>query len=256
MCWKGTCPSRPGSGDRDSGPRAGAGPMPVGNTEPAMNLLSTLLVAATLIVAAALLLWSLRKRAAFRSGLTQRGWQLVRRGETSTVLPESGDWTVTMTRSYAAQMTPPSTHIVTTVWTAPTPAVPAAALIVGPAPPAELRELATELLGAAPAAVTRWLGVDRVSGGLPLRAVPSVDPRLLAFATENYASPGALTDVADAVSAWCELFTAEREHPVVSINDAGVCVRVRTDVLRSFDQLDAFVLLGNRCRRALGRSWT
>ena len=230
--------------------------MPVGNTESAMNLFSTLLVAGTLILAAALLLWSLRKRAAFRSGLTQRGWQLVRRGQTSTVVPAAGDWKITMTRSYAAQMTPPSTHVVTTVWTAPTPAVQAAALIVGPAPRAELRELATELLGAAPAAVTRWLGIDRVSRGLPLRAVPSVDPRLLAFATENYASPGALTDIADAVSAWCEVFTAEREHPVVSINDAGVCVRVRTDVLGSFDQLDAFVLLGNRCRVALGRSWT
>ena len=48
----------------------------------------------------------------------------------------------------------------------------------------------------------------------------------------------------------------EREHPVVSINDASVSVRVRTDVTGSLDQLDAFVLLGNQCRLALGRSWT
>ena len=221
-----------------------------------MNLFSTLLVAATLILVAALVLWSLRKRAAFRSGLAQRGWQLSKRGQSSTVVPAVGDWKVTMTRSYAAQMTPPSTQIVTTVWTAPTPAAQAAALIAGPAPRPELRELATELLGSATAAMTRWLGIDRVSGGLPLHAVPSVDPRLLAFATENYSSPGAMTDIADAVSAWCEVYTAERAHPVVSINDAGVCVRVRTDVLRSFDQLDALVDLGDRCRRALGRSRT
>lgn len=221
-----------------------------------MTLLSTLLVAAALMLAAALLLWSLRKRAAFRSGLAQRGWQLLRRGQTSTVVPAAGDWQVTMTRSYAAQMTPPSTRIVTTVWTAATPAVQGAALIVGPAPRAELRDLAGELIGSAPAAMTRWLGIDRVSGGLPLHAVPSVDPRLLAFATENYDLPGALTGIADAVSAWCEVYTAVREHPVVVVNDAGFCVRVRTDVLRSLDQLDAFVELGNRCRHALGWSRT
>jgi len=88
----------------------------------------------------------------------------------------------------------------------------------------------------------------------PLRAVPSVDERLLVFATDGYGCAGALTDVADAVSAWCEVYPAEREQPVVSINDAGIGVRVRIDVLRSIEQLEAFVDLGIRCRGAIGRS--
>lgn len=229
--------------------------MTVGNTDLAMDLLSTLVVAAVaLMLAAAVLSWSLHRRAVFHSGVTQRGWQLSKDGETTTVVPATGDWTITKTHSSAAQMSPPSSRVVTTVWTAPTPAVHTAALIAGPAPRPEPRQLAAELLGSATAAMTHWLGIDRVSGGLPLRAVPSVDERLLVFATEGYGSPGALTEVADAVSAWCEVYPAEREHPVVSINDAGVCVRVRTDVLRSTEQLDAFVDLGMRCRLALVRS--
>lgn len=220
-----------------------------------MNLLSTLVVAAVaLLVAGAVLWWSLRRRAAFRSALTQRGWQLSRHGDTTTIVPDTGDWTVTMTRSYAAQMSPPSSHVVTTVWSAPTPAVQAAALIAGPAPPPELRGLAAELLGSATAAMTRWLGIDQVSGGWPLRAVPSADERLLVFATEGYGAPGTLTEVAHAVSAWCEVYPDEREQPVVSINHAGTGVRVRVDVLRSVEQLDAFVELGMRCRVAIGRS--
>ncbi|GJF11761.1 hypothetical protein NGTWS0302_12040 [Mycolicibacterium cyprinidarum] len=229
--------------------------MSVGNTDVAMELLNTaVVVGVTLLIAAAVLTWSLRRRAAFRSTLTQRGWQLSKHDEATTVIPATGDWTVTMTHSYAAQMSPPSTHVVTTVWSAPTPATPAAALIAGLAPRPELRELAAELLGSATPAMTHLLGIDQVSDGRPLRAVPSVDERLLVFATEGYGSPGALTDIADAVSAWCEAYPSEREQPVVSINDAGVAVRVRTDVLRSVEQLDAFVDLGKRCRSALGRS--
>lgn len=227
--------------------------MPVGNTDFAMDLPSIVVVAGTVMIAAVVLLWSLRRRAAFRSALVQRGWQLSRHGEAKTVVPATDDWTVTMTRSYAAQMSPPSSRVVTTVWSAPTPAVQAAALIAGPAPRPDLRDLAAELLGSATAAMTHWLGIDRVSGGRPLREVPS-DERLLVFATEGYGPAGALTDVADAVSAWCEAYPAEREQPVVSINDAGIAVRVRTDVLRSVEQLDAFVNLGMQCRGAIGRS--
>ncbi|MGD9618376.1 MAG: hypothetical protein AB7G47_11455 [Mycolicibacterium sp.] len=220
-----------------------------------MDLLITVAVVAVALGFAALLLsWSLRRRAAFRSALEQRGWQLSRHGETTTVVPAAGDWTVTMTRSYAAQMSPPSTRIVTTVWTASTPAAPGAALVAGPAPPAQLRGLAADLVGSATAAMTGWLGLDRVTGGLPLRAVPSADDRLLVFATQGYGPPGALTGLADAVSAWCEKHPAEREHPVVSINEAGICVRVRVDALRSVEQLEAFVDLGMRCRADIDRS--
>lgn len=222
-----------------------------------MNLLSTVaVIAVALVLAAAVLYWSLRRRAAFRSALEQRGWHLSRHGDATTVAPVAGDWTVTMSRSYAAQMSPPSTRIVTTVWTASTPAAPGAALIAGPAPPPQLRALAAELVGSSTPAMANWLGIDRLSGGLPLHAVPSADQRLLVFATRGYSPPGRLTDVADAISAWCEDHPSEREQPVVSINDAGVRVRVRTDLLRSVDALEAFVDLGIRCRAALGRSPT
>ena len=232
----------------------------VGNTDFAMDLLSTFVVVGfTLMIAAAALAWSLRRRAAFRSALAQRGWQLSRHGQTTTVVPTSGDWTVTLARSYAVQMSPPGSRVITTVWGAPTPAVQAAALIAGPAPRPELRDLAAQLLGSATAAMTQLLGIDRVSGGRPLRAVSSVDERLLVFATEGYDSAGyrwagALTNVADAVSSWCEVYPAEREQPVVSINDAGIGVRVRIDALRTIEQLEAFVDLGIRCQAAIGRS--
>lgn len=220
-----------------------------------MNLFNALVViAGTAMLAAALLWWTLRRRALFRSALTQRGWQLSRHGETTSVFPTGADWTIEMTRSYAPQMSPPSSRIVTTVWTAPTPAVQEAALIAGPAPRPEVRKLAAELVGSATALMTRWLGIDRVSGGRPLREVESTDQRLLVFATEGYGDTGPLTDVAEAVSRWCEAYPKEREHPVVSVNDAGVCVRVRTNVLRSVEQLDAFVDLGMRCRAAIRRS--
>ena len=84
--------------------------------------------------------------------------------------------------------------------------------------------------------------------------MPSADDRLLVFATDGYGPVGALSEVADAVGAWCATHPAEREQPVVSINGAGVCVRVRTDVLRSVEHLTSFVELGTRCRDSIGRS--
>ncbi len=219
-----------------------------------MDLLSNLLViAVALIVAAAVAAWWLRRRAAFASALAQRGWRRYERGEITTVVPTDDDWTVTMDRSFAAQMSPPSSHVVTSVWSAPTPAVKAAALVAGPAPDPEVRGLAAGLLESATPAMTHLLGIDRVADGRRLRAIPSADQRLLAFATEGYGPAGSLTDLAEAVSAWCAVHRAEREQPVVSIDDNGVRVRVRTDVLRTVEQLEAFIDLGTRCRDAIGR---
>ncbi|CAA0128370.1 Uncharacterised protein [Mycolicibacterium vanbaalenii] len=222
-----------------------------------MDLLSNLLVVAVaLTVAASVWVWLLRRRGAFRSALAHRGWQRTRRGDTTTIVPATGDWTVTMSRSFAAQMSPPSSHVVTSVWSAPTPATHEAALVAGPAPDPQLGDLAAELLGSATPAMTRLLGIDRVSDGRPLRAVPSADRRLLVFATDGYGPVAALTGVADAVTAWCAVHRAEREQPVLTIDDTGVRVRVRADVLRSVEHLDAFVDLGVRCRDAIGRTGT
>ncbi len=219
-----------------------------------MTLLSSfLVVAVALISAAAVVAWWLRRRAALRSAPTQRGWRCFRDGETTTLVPDDGDWTVTMTRSYAAQMSPPSSHLVTSVWSAPSPNAQAATLVAGPAPDDQMRDLAVSLLSSATPAMTRLLGIDQVADGRPLRAVSATDPRLLVFATDGYGPAGALTDLAEAVSAWCSVHRTEREQPVVSIDDSGVRIRVRTDVLRSVQQLDAFVALGLRCRDAIGR---
>ena len=74
--------------------------MSVGNTDVAMELLSTaVVVGIALLIAAAVLTWSLRRRAAFRSTMTQRGWQLSKHDEATTVIPATGDWTATMTHS-------------------------------------------------------------------------------------------------------------------------------------------------------------
>lgn len=219
-----------------------------------MNLVSSLFVAAVVLVcAAAVAAWWLRRRRAFRAALAQRGWQCFRDGETTTVVPVHGDWTVTMCRSFAGQMSPPSSHIVTSVWSAPTPAVRTGALVAGPAPDPESRDLAANLLGSATPAMTRLLGIDRVADGRPLHAVPSTDHRLLVFATDGYGPTGALTGVAEVVSEWCAVHTAERERPVVTIDDNGIRVRVRSDVVRSVEQLAAFIDLGLRCRDAIGR---
>ncbi len=133
-----------------------------------MDLLSNLLVAAVaLAVAAAVWGWLLRRRAAFRAALAHRGWQRTRRGEKTTVAPATGDWSVTVSRSFAAQMSPPSSHVVTSVWSAPTPVVHDAARVAGAAPEPQLRDLAVELLGSATPAMTRLLGIDQVSEGTP-----------------------------------------------------------------------------------------
>jgi hypothetical protein len=211
-----------------------------------------ILVAAPTLAAAALAWW-MRRQAQFRSALAHRGWEPARSGDQTTVVPATGDWTVTRSRSFAAQMSPPSSHVVVSTWTSPIPTAQGA-IVAGPAPPAELRDLTAALLGSVTPAMTHWLGIDRVGGGRPLSPVPGIDDRLLAFATAGYHPGGSLAGVADAVSAWCSRYGSEREQPAVSIDDAGVCVRIRADVLRSADQIDAFVELGLRCRGALGRS--
>lgn len=217
------------------------------------TLVTILVAIATVALAAALAVWQLRRRAAFRSGLAQRGLHINRAGDDTTLTPDAGDWLVTMTRSFAAQMSPPSSHIVVSTWTSPTPRAERAVLVVGPAPPPDLRKLTAALLGAATPAMTAWLGIDRVTGGRPLEPVRSVDERLLAFATAGYPPPGDLADVADAIGAWSSRFGSEREQPAVTVDDSGVQVRVRTDVLRSLDQIQAFVELGLRCRDGLRR---
>lgn len=80
-----------------------------------------------------------------------------------------------------------------------------------------------------------------------------MDDRLLAFATEGFRPSGKLTEVADAIGVWCSRYNTERLQPAVTVDDSGLCVRVRADVLRSLDQMDAFIELGLRCRDGLGR---
>lgn len=217
-----------------------------------MDLPIALAIFAILVLIATLAAWGLRRRALFRSALAHRGWQTIRSGDETTVSPTGGDWTLTTSRSFAAQMSPPSTRVVVSTWTSPIPRTPGPAMVAGPAPPPELRDLTVALLGSATPAMTRWLGIDRVSGGRPLVPLSEVDDRLLAFATDGYRPAGQLTGVADAISAWCSVNRSEREQPAVSIDDTGICVRVRVDVLRSVQQIDAFVELGLRCRDSLG----
>lgn len=215
------------------------------------RFITLILIAGVLVLGAGLALWLKRRRAAFHSALAQRNWQLSRSGEKTVVVPGTGAWTLTMTRSYAAQMSPPSTHIVASTWEAPNPRTPGPVMVVGPAPAAELRDLTVTLLGSATPAMTHWLGIDRVSGARPLAPVPGVDGRVLALATDDYRPNGKLADVAEAIGTWCSVYGAEREQPAVTIDDTGICVRVRVDVLRSLDVVDAFVELGLRCQGAL-----
>lgn len=218
-----------------------------------MELLGTLVVAAVALgVAAAVMLWWLRRRAAFDSTLAQRGWQLSRSGD-ATVVSSALGWTITVNRSFAAQMSPPSSHIVVSTWTSPTPRARAGTLVIGPAPPPQLLDLAADLIGSAGPGMTRWLGIDNVTDGHPLGLVSHVDNRLLVLATENYEQTGPLTTVADAVSAWCDAYHGEREQPVLTVDDAGICLRVRIDVMGSLEKIDAFVALGTRCRDAIAR---
>ena len=63
-----------------------------------------------------------------------------------------------------------------------------------------------------------------------------------------------LAVVAMVVVAWMpkpvpvETAAVTRGELVVTVDEDGVRVRVRTDVLRSLDQVDAFIELGLRCR--------
>lgn len=218
-----------------------------------MNASTTLVVVAVaLLVSVTALTWWLRRRASFQSAIQQRGWRVSTNGDDTVVVPATGDWKLTMSRSFAGQMSPPSTHVVTSIWTCPMPATLGAVLVVGPAPPPELRVLATDLIGSAPAAMARWLGLDRVGSGCSAR--PAMDDRLLVFATDGIGPTGTLRAVADAICEWCSVFDAEREQPVLTLDRSGISVRVRTDVLASVELADAFVNLGMRCRGALGRS--
>lgn len=220
-----------------------------------MNASTTLVVVAVaLLVSVTALTWWLRRRASFQSAIQQRGWRVSTNGDDTVVVPATGDWKLTMSRSFAGQMSPPSTHVVTSIWTCPMPATLGAVLVVGPAPPPELRVLATDLIGSAPAAMARWLGLDRVGGGRALQPLPAMDDRLLVFATDGIGPTGTLRAVADAICEWCSVFDAEREQPVLTLDRSGISVRVRTDVLASVELADAFVNLGMRCRGALGRS--
>jgi len=219
-----------------------------------MDLIVVVAAAAVLALTAVATGRWMRRRAVIRSALAHREWQLSRSGDQTTVIPATGEWTVTMSRSFAAQMSPPSSRVVVSTWTSPTPRTGGAALVAGPAPSPELRDLTVALLGSVTPAMTHWLGIDRVGGGRPLSPLTGVDDRLLAFATAGDRPAGSLTEVADAIGAWRTRYDAEREQPAVSIDETGVCVRIRTDVLRSVDQIDAFVELGLRCRDGLGRS--
>jgi hypothetical protein len=221
--------------------------------EMSTNFVTALVTIATVTGAISLGVWQMRRRAAFRSGLAVRGLLISRHGEITTITPDAGDWSVTMTRSFASQMSPPGSHIVVSTWTSPSPRADGAALVVGPAPPPGLRSLTVALLGSATPAMTELLGIDRVSGGRPLQPLGSVDERLLAFATPGYPSPGHLTGLAEAISSWCSRFGSEREQPAVTVDDSGCRVRVRIDVLRSLDQVDSFIELCLRCRDGLVR---
>lgn len=216
--------------------------------EMSASAVTVLIAILTAALAVALAAWQVRRRAAFRAGLASRGLQINRSGDDTVITPEAGDWSVTMTRAFVSQMSPPSTHIVVSTWTSSTPRLTEAVLVVGPSPPPELRELTIALLGSATPAMTGWLGIDKVSGGRPLEPVPSVDRRLLTFATDGYRPSDDLAGIAEAISAWCSQYRSERDQPAVTVDEDGVRVRVRTDVLRSLDQVDAFIELGLRCR--------
>lgn len=124
-------------------------------------------------------------------------------------------------------------------------------MLAGPSPPGALRELAIGLIGSLDGPLPGWLGLTRVGGGARLRPLSSADPRLLVLATADDDVPG-LAGVADAVSAWCARFRAERDQPAVTLDTDGVTVRVRTDAMQAPDRLLAFVELGLACRAALG----
>ncbi len=215
-----------------------------------MELLLTIGAA---IVVGVLVLLALRvraRRAALRRFVADHGWASARDGEATVVTPSDGAWSVRMTRSFATQQTV-KTQIVVSTWTSGTPRAISGAVVVGPSPPEPMRTLAVNLIGSLDPKMSGWLGLARVGDGAPLRHLPSVDHRLLALATDSAGPVGALTEVANAVANWCTEHRSEREQPAVTFGTDGVTVRVRIDVLRSTDQLAAFVDLGKRCAAAL-----
>lgn len=212
-------------------------------------------VAVAAAVAGVIMARAARQRALFDRLLGQRGWARSRDGETTTISPHTGEWAVRMTRSFASQQLP-TTHIVTSVWTAASPLNLDGTLIAGPTPPAPLRDLAVGLIGTVNPKVGGWLGLNHVEAGAPWQQVASADPRLLVLASDGIGPVGTLSGVADAVARWCSNYGGDREQPAVVIDSAGVSVRVRMDVLQSAAHLMAFVELGEQCRGALAGSTT
>ncbi|MCX2932199.1 hypothetical protein ORI20_18150 [Mycobacterium sp. CVI_P3] len=200
--------------------------------------------------AAALIARARRRRARFDALLGERGWTRLREGDCTTVRPEHGDWEVRTTRSFAAQQSPPSTHIVVSTWASAWPGHPGGAVLAGPSPPGPMRDMAIGLIGSLDGPLRGWLGLTRVGGGARLRPLSSADPRLLVLATVDGEVPG-LAGVADAVSTWCARYGGERDQPAVTLDTDGVTVRVRSDAMHSPERLLAFVELGMACRTAL-----
>lgn len=200
---------------------------------------------------AALLARSRRRRARFDALLGERGWMRLRNGDSTTVRPGHGDWEVRTSRSFAAQQSPSSTHIVVSTWSSAWPSHPEGALLAGPSPPGPLRDMAIGLIGSMAGPARGWLGLTRFGDGARLRPLSSADPRLLVFVTADRDGPE-LTAVADAVCAWCARHGDERDQPAVTLDTDGVTVRVRSDATRAPECLQDFVELGLACRIALG----
>lgn len=116
-----------------------------------------------------------------------------------------------------------------------------------------MRQLAVQLIGSIPSdsKVGGWLGLVRVGNGEPLRHLASVDARLLALGTGHAGRLGSLSGVAAAVQSWTASYSSERAQPAITFDGQGVLVRVRVDVLKSVDQLVAFVDLGQSCATSL-----
>lgn len=208
-------------------------------------------VVLVVLVCSVLIARSRRQRAQFDALLTEHGWTRLRDGESSFVGPGDTDWTVRTTRSFAAQQTPPSTHIVVSTWSSAWPRRSDGAVLAGPTPPGPLRDVAVDLLDSLGGPMRGWLGLTRVGGGARLRPLRSADPRLLVLTTADSDVSG-LAGVADAVTGWCSRYGSERDQPAVTLDADGVTVRVRTDVMRAPERLLAFVELGIGCRAALG----
>ncbi|CAN5467054.1 hypothetical protein BH11ACT7_BH11ACT7_17900 [soil metagenome] len=209
-------------------------------------------LAAAVMLALGIGVVAAQRRARIGALMSAHGWVRSRRDDTTTITAGDDSWAVEITRSFASQQSPPSTHIVTSTWTDAAPRRSSLALVAGPSPPPEMRDIAISAFAALPGRLKGWLGMTRPVAGAGLQIAEEVDPRLLAFVTEGQAhATGSLTAMADAVDTWCGNYGREREQPAVSLNAEGIQIRVRVDVSRSPAQLSAFVDLGRRCRAAL-----